>query len=1529
MSQPRIKEEAKELSRKLLKQYFKTMPNYLTRHHIQSYDQFLEHDIVRVIQANNPLILMKEEIPNTKEYQYKLEIFVGGLDGKAVHITTPTIALKNGEEIRVLLPNEARLRNLTYQAEVMVDITVRITYNSQGGVTSKIPADERVQEIQIEKWPLFKIPILLHSRYCILNNKPEAFLREAGECPYDQGGYFIIDGSERVLVTVQEAAFNTLYLKEQVRDPKVSVYGTINCISPTTRVAKRVSFYYSRDKETIEVRIPFVRKAVPLFVVFRALGVISDKDIMNIIFPDPEADETKILQDMLIPSMRSAFPFLDTYSSIQYIKTLTKGFSEEHVIDILQNQFFLHISDKGGARVFFLAECVRRLLQRVLRLNPDTSRDDIRNQRCLTSGFLTQQLFQEIYKKWRDTTLVTIDKQHSYQPGVYSGRGFERLFDPALRNKLFQLPYITEGLRRAFRGKWGSGLDEERGGAIQALSRMSYLDFLSHCRRMVLNFDTSMKLTQPRQLHTSQFGYFCTSETPGGSSIGITKNLSLLATISTGTDPTTLQEWLFSRGGVYPCYSIPQENLPFYTPVYINGGTFGYTQKPLRLVKVLKLFKRTGCLSSFASVGFDYRNAIVFIYLDDGRPMRPLIYLDEKGNYSPLLLEADVPWEKLVLGGSYGTRHIYTNEFRDPIPKEDRAHSLERYIEELTPKQGAIEYVDPYEQNEAYISSFPDHIKPGETSHIEVHPSTIVSILTGIIPFANHNQSPRNQLGDSQSKQGVSVYATNYMNRYDTRCNILCYGEAPLVSTMYYDMLGEGKMTYGTNLVLAIGSYTGYNQDDGILFNKTSFQRGLFNSINFRCYEGFEEDDPLANSKTRIAHPKSVLPWKKLKLGVDYSKLDDRGIIRAGEMVTQDTVLIGRYIRTQDGEFNDASVTPQVWTSGRVESVIITINNAGLQLVKVRITQFRYPELGDKFSNRHGQKGTIGMMLPATDMPRTAEGLVPDMIMNPHAIPSRMTIAQLLEMVLGKLGANAGSIGDGTLFMNEGDPSETIGKQLMKYGLEPQGNQVLYNGQTGTMINANVFIGNVFTMRLDHMVEDKWNARGAGRRERRTHQPTGGRGNEGGLRIGEMERDGLIAHGIMDFTRETMMKRADGTTLTVCNGCGTVPIFNESQKLYFCPLCDGPVQFTDDEEMVLVPSAEKSFATFSKVEIPFTFELLNQELQTYANIYMRYITGKNGSVFRLPDDLAEGEIEAAMRKASEPMPVRAKREEAPVLEDEEEEENELTEEQAALLLGNDEEGEEDEEAAPKPTLVESTPGTFIPGGATTTSVVDMAAKGSGSSENTEPSLGSAESNASAQGNNQGNTSAQGNNQGNNQGNVASAQGNAQGNAAAQGNAQGAVYSAQSPNAASQKVGLLSPTAAIPGAPPVFTGGPGGPAPSAPQVLQQPSFTQAGGFIQAGGAVQSVGVPVTLQTLTPLQDAYKPLQEVVHGGSPTPPVLIVRTDPEAMVGAGLEPVGGVRNTRRAPGGSSGPRAVSGGSSESPYNKTGTVTINKLG
>lgn len=1351
-------DQGRKMSRALIDRYFRTVTYPYTRHHIDSFDQFMQHDLVSIIKTQNPILILKDLLKEgTNLYRYKVEIFVGGEDGSEIEIGAPTLNLKNGDDIRLLYPNEARLRNLTYASSIYANIHVKIHYFEIGMEAPVLLSDPG---IVFEKFELFKIPIMLHSRYCVLHDKPKDFLKEAGECPYDNGGYFIVDGAEKVLITRQEQAFNTLYVTPQPSDMKIRVYASISCLSPKTRLVKRVSFFMLRDRDTIQVQLPFVRRPIPLFVLFRALGFQSDEEILKIIFPDFDAPEAKLFLDKLQPSIIEAYPFLNTFTAIQYIKTLTKGFSEVHVLDIIRNQMFTHIPNDPTTQGIYLGDCVRKVLRVNEGYDSPTDRDDTRNQRCLVSGFLVQMLFSGVYTKWRKAVSLAIDEEYNYNKNtLYQGENFKNIFEPGNIIRIFRQGQMTDGIMRGFRGKWGSGMGEEKTGVLQALSRLSYCDFMSHCRRVILDFDTGMKLTGPRKLHTSQYGYFCTSETPTGASIGITKNLTILAAISTATQSEVFLNWLLKRGSCYKPAELTTDQRNGFVPVYVNGGMFGYTPRAKLLTEVCRLFKRSGCLPYSASVTFSIRDRRVYIYLDEGRPLRPLLWLED-GALSAIKINGLKQWRDLVMGTLESTskKTLDSTEFTDPLSSKESV-DLKDYIPFLKPYTGTVEYVDPYEQNEAFIANYPDHIK-AETTHVEVHPSTILSLMTSQIPFPHHNQSPRNQLSCSQSKQGISYYATNWQNRFDNTAHVLCYGEAPLTRSMYTNYLGEGKMPYGMNCILAIATWTGYNQEDGIVMNYDALQRGMFRTMGYRSYEAFEEDDEMTKTRTRFGNPIKIGAWKDLKNGLDYSKLDENGFIKVGQYVDENTVIVGAYMIGQTGQITDASVTPQVWTRGRVEKIAITVGNNGLRLIKIRVVQDRIPELGDKFcltpnhevltengwkgiaditlddkvkvynnelnftswqnptelhvfnnnndilfsfemengakqvvtpnhrmvistntdhvikfmtanvvnnlfmngeqiyllgenselikvnnittqsnydgkvycltvpnsiflvrhlqgpatwtgnSNRHGQKGTIGAMLRSHDMPRTLDGIVPDMIMNPHAIPSRMTIAQNLEQLFGKVAGLSGTIADATAFMNDGSPEDQIGSLLEAIGYEKYGNEILYNGATGEQIPAYIFIGPVYGMRLKHMVEDKWQARGKGRKEQKTHQPTGGRGQQGGLKIGEMDRDAIAGHSMAAFFKESFMERSDGTTMPICVSCGLQPIYNPKLGIAICSLCDGPVRFVGDSitNLELLPPIGRPKSRIVEVQMPYATKVLGQEVETYLNMGMRYIT---------------------------------------------------------------------------------------------------------------------------------------------------------------------------------------------------------------------------------------------------------------------------------------------------------------------------------
>ena len=1262
----------------VLRTYYEEFPNtFLTQHHIQSYESFLFQEMPQIIFAENPITILKDPLPplkaqeaapgdapKTNLYAYKVEIYIGGkvekAENLAIDVGNPSITLDNGNTVRRMFPNEAKLRDLTYAATFRSDIEIHVTFTQE--IADKM-FTTFTEILQVPNYPLFRIPILLRSRLCSTYQASPSLLTEMGECKHDQGGYFVVDGAEKLLITRQEQAFNSVYVaKKPKNDLAVDTYASVICLHPQTKQTRRVSLYrlhesgrksaFGKDvggkieEGVIRVSIPFVKGAIPVFVLFRALGIESDEEIVRMILPDTDSPLTPAMETTLLPSIYDAWPITTQALAIEFLKTLTKGFIVSHVLNILREHLFSHVPNRPYAKAQYLAELLRKMIRVEMNLEPPTNRDDIRNQRLLPAGVLLRGLFQESWKMWKKAVRTSIDTKYNYNKILFQGRKFLDLFAQGNINAVLSSTELNGSILRGFRGKWGTNEYNMKKGVIQPMARISFMDAMSHTRRVVSDFDTSMKSVGPRQLHPSQIGYFCTAETPTGGHIGVTKNLSILTGISIFCPVEPCVNWLFTKGGVQEIAAANTAMRATATSVQVNGGTIGFTSQPTELTFVLKLLKWTACFPPTCSIAFNTTENILRIFLDDGRPIRPLWHI---GGQVPTF-EGE-SWRDLVCGNLPITANhgIYSTECIDPLAEKQNATLID-YQTALLSHIGKIEYIDPYEGNEAYVSWWGKDISQTHT-HVEIHPSSLMGLLANMIPFSNHNQSPRNQLSCSQSKQGIGYYATNYENRFDTYGSMLCYGEGPICRTILYDAVGAGSMPYGANVVFCINSFNGYNQDDGILMNRSSIERGLFRSLALRSYKTVEEDDPITKAQYRIGNPRKITAWSDLKIGADYSQLDDTGVIRENAVIHDKTVLVGRYFRdAETGQIRDASLMPTVFTKGRVDKVVLLHQNNGLRLIRVRILEERVPELGDKFSSRHGQKGTIGMLLDAQDMPRTKDGLVPDVMVNPHCIPSRMTIAQLLEQVFGKLGAFVGSKMNATTFMNNEQSYHAIADALESLGIQREGEEILYSGTTGKMFTSSVFMGPLYFMRIKHLTQDKLNSRGKGRKEIRTHQPTGGRGSEGGMRIGEMERDVNIAHGMTEFFHESMMKRSDSADLWICNGCGTLPIFNERQNLFVCPLCDGPLTFEGEteENITLVLPIKKSRVSFTKVQMPYAMKLLDQELTTYMNGGFRFLTEKSARQFREPTDpkLAELLDLGAKEDLTEYLPIKEEQEKA-------------------------------------------------------------------------------------------------------------------------------------------------------------------------------------------------------------------------------------------------------------------------------------------
>ena len=669
----------------------------------------------------------------------------------------------------------------------------------------------------------------------------------------------------------------------------------------------------------------------------------------------------------------------------------------------------------------------------------------------------------------------------------------------------------------------------------------------------------------------------CPAETPEGQSIGVVKNISYMGHITIPTNSSSLYEYV--KPHLWPVETTAPEVMYGKVKVFVNGAWLGVTDNPTELYNDMKNKKYKGIVNIYTSIVFDYKMLEIRICNDGGRLTRPVLRV--KNN-----------------------RAIVTKEIINKIIAKEL--SWNDLLIDCKLDESIIEYIDPEEQNLAMIAMKCKHgylqdinFKFNYT-HCEIHPSTIFGVLASCIPYPEHNQAPRNTYQCAMGKQAMGVYATNYDQRMDKTAYVLNYPSRPLVDTRLMNFIHLNRIPSGTQIHVAIMTHTGYNQEDSVLINKGSLDRGLFLATIYHTEK--DEDKNIIRDEIIRCKPDPA-KTKGIKFG-NYDKLNPQGFIPENERVDNRDVIIAKTIPIKENrndptktiKYEDQSKTFRTTEETYIDKNYTGRNGDGYNFAKVRVRILRKPVLGDKFSSRHGQKGTIGNIIPECDMPFTKEGLRPDIIINPHAIPSRMTIGQLKETLLGKVLLQLGMFGDGTSFGNL--DVKTISKELMKLGYESYGNELLYNGLTGEQLESNIYIGPVFYQRLKHMVNDKQHSRSIGPMVNLTRQPAEGRSRDGGFRIGEMERDVMIAHGMSRFCRERLYDVSDKYSVHVCKKCGMMASLNDGNKnkmyvnadftIHLCKTCDNMTEF-------------------ARVEIPYAYKLMAQELQT-INVVPRIIT---------------------------------------------------------------------------------------------------------------------------------------------------------------------------------------------------------------------------------------------------------------------------------------------------------------------------------
>uniref|UniRef100_A0A7S3DCE0 DNA-directed RNA polymerase subunit beta n=2 Tax=Palpitomonas bilix TaxID=652834 RepID=A0A7S3DCE0_9EUKA len=812
----------------------------------------------------------------------------------------------------------------------------------------------------------------------------------------------------------------------------------------------------------------------------------------------------------------------------------------------------------ANRKAYFVGYMVHKLLSVALLRRPCDDRDHYGNKRIDLSGPLLTSLFRHLFramaKDMRGRLQKEMDNQATSLP---------------INNQTMNADTISKGMKYAIAtGNWQVNRGPVRPGVSQVLNRLTYASALSHLRRLNSPIGREGKLAKPRQLHNTHWGVLCPAETPEGQACGLTKNLALMTHVSIGlSDSARISELIEEHADNLE--EIRTSQLKGATKVFVDGNWLGIARDANELLDLLVSLRRDLKISPETSIIRKIDDAELCIWTDPGRCCRPLFIVQPAS-------ENDEGPQRLAIRKSH-------------VKKNDE----ELLVFNSLLEQGVIEYLDIEEEEVSLVAISHDRLADKENiysreyTHCEIHPSLILGVCASIIPFPDHNQSPRNTYQSAMGKQAMGIYTTNFQQRMDTLAHVLYYPQKPLVTTKAMQHLHFRQLPSGQNAVVAIMTYTGYNQEDSVIMNQGAIDRGLFRSVFYRTYCEKEERIPNSQLTQKFERPGS--DTKGMRDGT-YEKLEEDGLVAPGTDIKGKTVLIGKTapladagdsVNTAQAQYQkiDHSILSRSTETGYVDSVMVSTTPENTRFVKVRIRAVRIPQIGDKFSSRHGQKGTCGMAYRQEDMPWTVEGVVPDIIVNPHAIPSRMTIGQLIECLLGKVLCQTGDEGDSTPFTDV--TVDNVAELLHNHGYQKHANEVLYNGHTGRRINAMIFIGPTYYQRLKHMVDDKIHARARGPVQILTRQPMEGRARDGGLRFGEMERDCMIAHGAAHFLKERLFEQSDRYRTHVCDHCGMIAVANLSENTFSCQVCGNG-------------------SHVSQIELPYACKLLFQELMSMA-----------------------------------------------------------------------------------------------------------------------------------------------------------------------------------------------------------------------------------------------------------------------------------------------------------------------------------------
>ncbi len=1118
---------------------------------------------------------------------------------KNIRLGQPTIREANGAE-HPATPMECRLRKLTYFAPVYLDFRIyRDDLPPSPGADLGYMDEKNVH--------IGNLPIMVRSARCNLhaNNidsnrklspdtSPEdaeqyvKLLRKFGEDPVDPGGYFIINGTERVLISMEDLAPNRVTVernKKYAHDTEVA-----KIFSQKDGVRKPLNVEKRRDG-MLMVKIPSAgTTAIPVVLLMRALGMSNDREIFSSIAGPVEAmkytvanlNDVKDNEEYGVENEEEALAWLEK----KFAAGQQKEYRESRIQNLLDKELLPHLGaayEHRQKKAIFLGRIVRQVLEMAINNKDPNDKDHYANKRVRLAGDLIEDLFR--------VSLQQLARDLKYQLERHHNRKRELKINSCLRPDV-----LTSKIMHALAtGNWVGG----RSGVSQLLDRTTYLSALSHMRRVTSPLVRSQPHFEARDLHPTQWGRLCPNETPEGQNCGLVKNAAQMIDVSEEVAEGDVKELLKETG-----VNDNPDGWADGSRVHVNGDIFGLHKRPQKLVSQFKRRRRQGKIRHEVSIRHDTENKDVFINTDRGRILRPLLVIDNGSltlskSHLDGIRSGEIDFADLVRGGVV--------EWVDAEEEEDLLIAPRPYdLPSLSPKNlrpinpDKVEWLNLGEHDISHaklaaeiqlpngktiiekfkvklnyhqedVEALKRKEKKGNTvlifTHVEIDPQLILGVCASLVPYPEHNSTPRVTGGTAMVKQSLGLSSANYRLRPDTRAHIMHYPQRSIVGTRAMDSTKFNQRPGGQNLVVAIMSYHGYNMQDAIVMNRASVERSMGRSSFMRTYNAENKRFP-GGQEERIEIPGTGLDEiKGLKSWDSYSHLERDGLPVPETFLStakgENPVLVGktsppRFLEEAHGAFlqaqerRESSMNVRHGEYGWVDNVFVTESLDSGRLVRITLRSNKIPELGDKFASRHGQKGIIGRLVNEEDMPFTEDGVIPDILINPHAIPSRMTVAHVLEMIGGKVGSMETRRIDGTAFT--GEKEESLRSGLLRNGFNHTGRESMVNGETGEAYPAEVFVGVIYYQRLHHLVSSKLHARSRGRVQILTRQPTEGRARQGGLRFGEMERDCLISHGASMVIKDRLLGESDGIDLFVCAQSGHIAWYDPRKRTYVSPI---------------------------------------------------------------------------------------------------------------------------------------------------------------------------------------------------------------------------------------------------------------------------------------------------------------------------------------------------------------------------------------